>query len=56
MTDALSEMSHFEEYDYIVVNDQFARAVEDLDAVMRSQHLLLRRQRSSVPLQGKAGL
>jgi guanylate kinase len=56
MADALSEMSHFEEYDYIVVNDQFARAVEDLDAVMRSQHLLLRRQRSSVPLQGKAGL
>lgn len=50
MADALSEMSHFDEYDYIVVNDQFARAVEDLAAVMRCQHLLLQRQRSSVPL------
>lgn len=56
MADALSEMSHYHEYDYIVVNDLFEQGVEDLDAVMRAQHLVLQRQRDSIPSQLKAGV
>ena len=39
MQDALSELSHFDEYDYLVVNDRFEAALEDLRAVMRTQRL-----------------
>jgi guanylate kinase len=39
MRDALSELSHFDEYDYLVVNDRFETALEDLRAVMRTQRL-----------------
>ena len=39
MRDALSELSHFDEYDYLVVNDRFEAALEDLRAVMRTQRL-----------------
>lgn len=56
MADALSEMSHYHEYDYIVVNDQFEQGVEDLDAVMRAQHLTLARQQNSIPAQLKTGV
>ena len=39
MRDALSELSHFDEYEYLVVNDRFEAALEDLRAVMRTQRL-----------------
>mgnify|MGYP001549690393 FL=1 len=39
MRDALSELSHFDEYDYLVVNDRFEAALEDLRALMRTQRL-----------------
>ncbi len=53
MADALSEMSHYDEYDYIVVNDLFEQGVDDLEAVMRGQHLTLNRQQASIPPQLK---
>ena len=56
MADALSEMSHYDEYDYIVINDLFEQGVEDLDAVMRTQHLTLKRQQASIPSQLKTGV
>ncbi|MEA3302362.1 MAG: guanylate kinase [Pseudomonadota bacterium] len=56
MADALSEMSHFDEYDYIVINDLFEQGVDDLDAVMRTQHLSLERQQASIPSQLKTGI
>ena len=56
MTDALSEMSHYDEYDYIVVNDLFEQGVDDLDVVMRTQHLTLDRQQASIPPQLKTGV
>ncbi len=55
MADALSEMSHYDEYDYIVINDLFEQGVDDLDAVMRTQHLSLKRQQVSIPSQLKTG-
>jgi guanylate kinase len=33
--DSVSDMSHCREFDYIVVNDQFERAVGDLQTIMR---------------------
>ncbi len=56
MTDALSEMSHYDEYDYIVVNDLFEQGVDDLEVVMRAQHLTLERQLTSIPPQLKTGV
>ena len=39
MAQAVSEMSHYIEYDYLVVNADFDRAVDDLAAVIASQTL-----------------
>jgi len=45
MRDAVSEMTHYGEYDYLVVNDDFDRAVGDLQAIIASERLRLPRQR-----------
>jgi len=45
MRDAVSEMSHYDEYDYLVVNDVFQTAVDELAAIMLSQRLRLPAQR-----------
>jgi len=34
--DAVSDMSHWREFDYVVVNDDFEKAVEDLMAIVRA--------------------
>ncbi|MFQ6371984.1 guanylate kinase [Shewanella sp. YIC-542] len=39
MAKAVSEMSHYNEYDYIIVNDQFEQALADLRAIIHSQRL-----------------
>jgi guanylate kinase len=51
MRDAISEMSHYAEYDYLVINDVFEQALEDLTAILRSRRLRLAQQS-----QGHAGL
>ncbi len=45
MQDAEAEMSHYDEFDYVVVNDNFDTAVTDLQAVISSQRLKIERQR-----------
>jgi len=45
MQDAETEMSHYNEFDYVVVNDNFDTAVTDLQAVISSQRLKIERQR-----------
>jgi guanylate kinase len=45
MTQAEEEMSHFLEYDYIVINDQFDEALEQLKAIVLSQQLRLENQK-----------
>ncbi|WP_207060825.1 guanylate kinase [Motiliproteus sp. SC1-56] len=47
MAQAVTEMSHYHEYDYLVVNDQFEQALEELAAVFlcRRQTLVRQRQR-----------
>lgn len=45
MDEAVSEMSHFADYDYLVINDRFDQALEDLRAIVRSRRLRLDAQR-----------
>ncbi|MCY1182878.1 Guanylate kinase [compost metagenome] len=49
MREAVSEMSHYAEYDYLVINDDFATALEDLKAIFRANRLqqTLQQQRFS---------
>jgi len=39
MQDAVSEMIHYDEFDYIVINDDFDRAVQDLRSIFLSRRL-----------------
>ncbi|QQX79868.1 guanylate kinase [Shewanella sp. KX20019] len=39
MAQAVSEMSHYNEYDFVLVNDNFDKAQADLLAIIRSQRL-----------------
>ncbi|MGD2112344.1 MAG: guanylate kinase [Gammaproteobacteria bacterium] len=41
MRDAVSEMSHYEEYDYLVINDVFEQARDELAAIIRARRLRL---------------
>lgn len=45
MRAAAAEMSHYREYQYLVINDDFTRALEDLAAIVRATRLLTERQR-----------
>ncbi len=44
MQDAVSEMQHFSEFDYLVINDNFDKALEDLSIIVSSQRLSLEQQ------------
>ena len=37
LADAVSDMSHYSEFDYVVGNDDFGRAVDELAAIIRGQ-------------------
>ncbi|MDD7804597.1 MAG: guanylate kinase [Endozoicomonas sp. (ex Botrylloides leachii)] len=39
MVQAVNEMSHYKEFDYIVVNDEFDLALRDLQTIIRSKRL-----------------
>jgi guanylate kinase len=45
MRDAISEMSHFDEYDYLVINDDFDAARDELASILLSRRLRLPVQR-----------
>jgi guanylate kinase len=51
MADAVSEMSHYAEFDYMVINDEFDLALSELQAV-----LVTRRLRQSVQQRRYEGL
>jgi len=44
MADAVREMSHFDEYQYLVFNDNFDMAVTELEALFRAHRLRLKTQ------------
>ncbi|WP_110991995.1 guanylate kinase [Pseudomonas sichuanensis] len=45
MKEAVSEMEHYDEYEYVIINDDFDVALDDLKAVFRSNRLLLKKQK-----------
>ena len=46
MSDAVAEMSHYQEFDYLVINDEFDQALQELRAIV-----IARRQRISIQSQ-----
>ncbi|MBX8502576.1 guanylate kinase [Pseudomonas cichorii] len=50
MREAVSEMSHYKEYESIVINDDFAHALEDLKAIFRANRLSLEHQEEKYSL------
>ena len=48
LRDSIADMSHWIEFDYVVVNDDFARATADLQAIIAGQGEALRRDRSEL--------
>ena len=41
MNQAVSEMSHYSEFDYLVINDEFDLALRDLQTIIRSRRLAI---------------
>jgi guanylate kinase len=48
MHDAVTEMSHYHEFDYVMVNDVFETALKDLETILSSQRLHIHRQKQSL--------
>jgi len=48
MQDAVTEMSHYAEYDYLVVNDDFELALEELKAIILANRLNIQRQQAEL--------
>ena len=44
MREAVSEMSRYVDYDYLIINDDFAHALRDLQAIFRANQLHQKRQ------------
>lgn len=49
LRDARLEISHAPEFDYVIINNDFAEAVRDLAAIVRASRLTLSRQAASSP-------
>ena len=39
MADAKAELAHYDEYDYLIVNENFSNALADLNAILRVRRL-----------------
>lgn len=46
MSKAMDEISHYNEYDYVIVNDDFEQALADLQSILRAEKLTLAYQES----------
>jgi guanylate kinase len=54
LADAATDMSHYDEFDYVVVNDDFAQAVADLKRIVAGEGATLRGDRPQLkPLLGE---
>jgi guanylate kinase len=45
MHDAVNEMRHYDAFDYLVINDTFSTALNELNAIFLTQRLLMARQK-----------
>jgi len=41
MAKAVSEMSHYDEYDYLIINDSFEQALQDFKAIIKGNRLIV---------------
>jgi guanylate kinase len=48
LADAVADMSHWREFDYVVVNDRFERAVAELSAILDGRGEPLRADRADL--------
>lgn len=48
MAQAVNEMSHYAEYDYLVVNDRFEEALEQLNSIILSRQLSISSQQKAL--------
>jgi guanylate kinase len=48
LRDAVSDMRHSSEFDYIVVNDRFEQALDDLSSIIEGRGEVLRRDRPAI--------
>lgn len=48
MRDAIAEMSHYAEYDYLIVNDDFDLALDQMKAIITAQRLQISRQSRAI--------
>jgi guanylate kinase len=48
MRDAIAEMSHYAEYDYLIINDNFELALQEMKAIITAQRLQVSRQSIAV--------
>jgi len=48
MQAAVAEMSHYDEFDYLIVNDEFAQALFELKAIITAQRVAAFRQRQNL--------
>ena len=44
MKKAVSEMSHYDEYEYLIVNDSFEQALSDFAAIIKSNRMIVTQQ------------
>lgn len=56
MKKATTEMSHFNEYDFIIINDSFDAAVQDFKSIIVANRLSLKQQLKNKPIFDKLGL
>jgi guanylate kinase len=48
LEDAAQDLTHWAEFDYVVINDRFDRALEDLQAIVEDRGSHLGKQRAEV--------
>ncbi len=48
MRDAIAEMTHYAEYDYLIVNDDFELALKEMKAIVIAQRLQISRQSAAI--------
>jgi guanylate kinase len=53
MAKAIDEVKHYNEYDYVIVNDDLERAVRDVQSILHTERLKRRRQRWLKPFVAK---
>jgi guanylate kinase len=48
LRDSMADLSHWDEFDYVIVNDEFERATDDLEAIVRDRGEPLARDRADL--------